>query len=276
MGIRIFDNAPACHLIKTGQTVSYHAGDDGDLGLGLDHNYEVKTTGDQSGNTNITINGKTFALSNNTVIDHTTWINGKQLEWARYVPTSVIGPAADGKLFWDQYILGPKIDISFDSASKEIRSAAAEFNTSALCAGRKYAITGSANNNTTFTVVSITAGVCVVSETVADEDIGAWVFLATVGDLVWDFMDEANANNLGGHNDWRGPSYRELSGIVDLGEFTPTIDTVTFPATPSESCWTSSAALTGSVQKFRIDFYTGKVDYAEKNLHKHYCRLVRS
>jgi len=139
--------------LKTGQTTSYHADDDGDLEKGVTRSYNVLTTGQYSLTTNITINGKTHALSNNCVIDERTG-----LMWARYVPDADIGPGTDGKLFWDQWTLEAKTDISFDSGTSEIRSGASEFDTSALCAGRIFTVTGTDSNDGTYTVSSITTG----------------------------------------------------------------------------------------------------------------------
>ena len=52
-------------LLKTGQTTSYETSDDGDLEKGLARDFELLNTGGYSGTTNIVINGKTCALSNN-------------------------------------------------------------------------------------------------------------------------------------------------------------------------------------------------------------------
>lgn len=84
-----------CQLLKTGQTTSYETGDDGDLEKGVSRSYTVLTTGNYSGTTNITVNAKTVALSNNCVIDECTG-----LMWARYIPQSDIGPDNNGKLLW--------------------------------------------------------------------------------------------------------------------------------------------------------------------------------
>lgn len=93
-----------CELLKTGQTIKYHEGDDGDLELGVAPDFTVLTTGQYSGTTNITINGKTHALSNNCVKDNRT---GKM--WARYVPNADIGPDNNGKLFWEDTVNGENI-----------------------------------------------------------------------------------------------------------------------------------------------------------------------
>lgn len=263
-------------MLKTGQETSYRAGDDGDLELGIGHDYEVLSTGSQSGTTSIIINGKTHALSNNCVRDNNVYRNGKPIMWARYAPTADIGPAADGKLFWEQYTLGPKTDISFDAASKEIRSAAAEFDTKALCAGRKHTITGSANNNITFTVVSITTSVCVVSETVVNEAAGASVSIATVDDLIWDFREQANTGDgLGGFTDWEIPNYSELHSLVNLNNASLVIDTSVFPSTPADYYWTSSTNPGNTANAFRLTFEKGSLNESSKRTNKHYCRLVR-
>jgi hypothetical protein len=272
--MKVFGYTEACELLKTGQTVSYHADDDGDLELGLDHNYEVKTTGDQSGTTNITINGKTHALSNNTVIDHNTWSNGKQLEWARYVPTADIGPAADGKLFWDQWTLAAE-SCTFDSVAKTITAAAGTpFNTSTLCVGRKIDLTGTINNNKEVTVTNITTSVITVSEVLTNEGPVNTTF-ATKDDLIWDFKDQANANNLGGHNDWRIPNYQELLNMVDLGH-QPCIDITAFPSTPIVHFWSASTRPSTITHAFSVHFNHGDVNYIGKVTGKHCVRLVRS
>ena len=129
-------------LLTTGQTISYHASDDGDLEKGVTKDFTVLDTPlHHTGTTPIIINGKTCNLSNNCVADNNTG-----LMWARYVPQTDIGPYTDGKLFWNQWLLENKTTISFDAASKEIRDSANSFDTFALCAGRKFTIIGSANN----------------------------------------------------------------------------------------------------------------------------------
>ncbi len=266
-----------CNLPKTGQESSYHNNDDGYNEFGIAHDYKVMSTGDQSGTTAIVINGKTHNLSNNCVKDRAALRNGKPIVWARYVPLADIGPAADGRLFWKQWTLGPKTDISFDAVSKEIRSAAAEFDTGALCAGRKYTITGSANNNTTFTVVSITTSVCVVSEAVTDEAAGASVSLATVDDLIWDFLDQANANSLGGYSDWEIPNIVEINSLQDYGLAPPTIDSTTFPSTPIGRMWSSTTRRASTLYVYAV-VTDGSFPQTVrlKKTQQEYIRLVRS
>ena len=182
-------------LLKTGQTVSYHADDDGDLELGVAHDYTVLSTGQYAGATNIVINGKTHALSNNCVQDNNT---GKM--WARYVPTADIGPDNNGKLFWED---------------------------------------------------------------------------ATNGEDIWAFVSQANANNLGGHNDWRVPNRHELPSIINIGNYNPVIDTTAFPSTPSDYHWTSSTRPGTTTSAFIVGFYNGYVNGSGKQTGKYYVRLVR-
>ena len=259
-----------CRLLKTGQTISYHAGDDGDLELGVPKRYTALTTGQYSGTSNIVINGKTHALSNNCVKDLNTG-----LIWARYVPTADIGPAANGQLFWEQWPLGPKIDISFANATSIINSAAGEFDILALCVGRKFTVSGSGLNDGTYTVTAITVNNITVAEALADEGAGASVSFATVDDLIWDALAQANANSLGGYNDWRIPNNFELSSIVNLGNCSPGIDTTVFPSTPADNHWTASTHPCYSSNAFYVRFSKGTVRYYYKQTSKYYVRFVR-
>ena len=92
-----YKDAGLARLLQTGQVTSYGSGtgvDDGALQKGRSKSYTILTTGQYSGTTNITINAKTDAHSNNCVVDNRT-----KLMWSRYVSASV-GPASDGKIPW--------------------------------------------------------------------------------------------------------------------------------------------------------------------------------
>jgi hypothetical protein len=282
---RIFDESKnalrisgAFGLLKTGQKIQYDGKpDDGYYEKGINHDYEILTTGNQSGTTAIVINGKTHNLSNNIVRDYAAKIDGKPLDWARYVPNADIGPAADGRLFWRQWTLANKTDISFDAATKVINSVAGAFSTSALCIGRKATISGAGvgGNNQVVTVAAITANNFTTVEEIFDEAAGASISFVTLDDLIWNFLGQANANSLGGYNDWRIPNYRELPSIVDLGHCNPAIDTTVFPSTPSTYHWAASTYPCSSTNAFSVYFGYGDVSGRSKEPYKYYVRLVR-
>ena len=258
-----------CQLLKTGQTISYRSGDDGDLEKGIAKDYTVLSTGQYSGATNIVINGKTHALSNNCVKDNRT---GKM--WARYVPTADIGPANDGQLFWKQWTLAAN-SCTFASGAKTITAAAGTpYSTGALCAGRKVTISGTTNNNGVVTVATISTTVITTVEALVDEGPVAASF-ATLDDLIWDALAQANANSLGGHNDWRIPNSFELYSIVNLGACNPTIDTTAFPSTPRAYHWTASTNPCYTDYAFDVHFIDGNVTYGGKETAKYHVRLVR-
>lgn len=255
--------------LVTEQKTSYATGDDGDLELGLSRDYTVLTTGQYSGTSNIVINGKTHALSNNCVQDNKTG-----LMWARYVPTADIGPATDGQLFWEQWTLAAE-SCTFATAGDTITAAAGTpFNVDALCIGRKITISGTVNNNGVVTVSAIANNVITVSENLTDEGPVNTTF-ATVDDLIWDALAQANANSLGGYTDWRIPNYLELISIVDLGVYNPCINTTVFPSTPSKYHWTSSTRPDNTTLAFTVYFSLGYVSSNTKQSLKYYCRLCR-
>jgi len=258
-----------CKILKTGQTVSYQVGDDGDLESGVSRSYTVLTTGQYSGAINIVINGKTHALSNNCVKDNRT-----KLMWARYVPDADIGPAMDGKLFWKQWTLAAE-SCTFATAGDTITAVAGTpFDVNALCIGRKITISGTVNNNGVVTVSAIANNVITVLENLTDEGPVNTTF-ATVDDLIWDALAQANANSLGGYTDWRIPNYLELPTIVDLGNSNPCIDTTVFPSTPGNYHWVSSSRPDFTANAFNVHFNYGNVSSKYKQTDKYYCRLCR-
>jgi hypothetical protein len=259
-----------CRMLKTGQTTSYHADDDGDLELGIAPSYTTYTTGQYSGTTNLTINGKTIALSNECVQDNRTG-----LMWARYVPQTVIGPAANGMLFWEQYTVASTACTCNATNHTITADAGTPFDIGALCAGRIFDVTGSAlGNNGTFTVTDITTSKITVSEAVTDEA-SVNLSFATVDDLIWDLVDQANANSLGGYTDWRIPNRRELESIVDLSGCSPSINTTVFPSTPTTHHWTASTNPCSSAGAWFVHFSNGYVNSNYKSSYKYYVRLAR-
>ena len=126
-----------------------------------------------------------------------------------------------------------------------------------------------------FITAAITTSVITTVEGVNDE-VSIAIDFVTVDDLIWDFLDQANANNLGGHNDWRIPNYYELPSIVDIGNCSPVIDATVFPSTPSIYHWTTSTNPCGSTSAFSLNFSYGEIKGFNKKTYKLYVRLVRS
>lgn len=260
-------------LLKTGQVTSYHAGDDGDLELGVAPKFTILTTGRYSGTVNITVNGKTHATSNACVQDKNTG-----LMFHREVIQADIGPAGDGKLFWEQWTLGPKIDITFTAATKIIHSVAGDFDIGACCVGRKITISGAAQggNNQDVTVAAITANDMTVNEVIVNEGAGASVSFASVDDLIWDLKDQANSGSgIAGYTDWRIPNRRELESIANIEYCFSAIDATVFPSTPSDYHWTTSTNPCSTNKAWVVHFHHGSITYYAKRTSKFYMRLVR-
>ena len=269
---RVLHRYLTAEIIKTGQTTKYQDGDDGDLQLGVEHDYETLTTGQFSGTTNITINGKTHAQSNNCVRDWRARINGKPLMWQRNVCTADIGPATDGKLFWEQYTVTDTC--TFNAAAKTIAADAGNpFDTGAICVGRKI-VTDSENNPGPFTVAASADNLITVNEAVVNEA-SVSITISTVDDLAKDFVDQANANSLSGYTDWCLPTKRELESLTNNENCNPAIDTDAFPSTPATYHWTSSTNPCNSASAWIVYFSNGFVYDSTKRTHKYYVRLVR-
>lgn len=270
----VFEKAFSCVPLKTGQTTSYHAGDDGDLQRGVSRSYTVLDTGQYSGTTDITINGKTHAASNACVKDNRTG-----LEWHQEVIQADIGPAANGNLFWEQWTLGPKVDISFTAATKIINSVAGNFDVNALCVGRKFTVSGSASNDGTYTVTAITANNITVSEALVDEAAGASVSFATVADLIWDLADQANANKLGGYSDWRIPTILDYINLTLFNGAGGNLDSDAFPSAPNNYHYSSTTQGADTTYAFHWNHallkYYASVSVSLKTSIKNYVRLVR-
>ncbi len=79
---------------------------------------------------------------------------------------------------------------------------------------------------------------------------------------------------LGGKNDWRLPTIKELVSIVKDGELNPAIDTKYFPNTASSSYWSSSTDASDTEDAWYVHFSNGNVlNYTKSNTY--YVRCVR-
>lgn len=87
------------------------------------------------------------------------------------------------------------------------------------------------------------------------------------------FVQDVNASNLCGHNDWRMPSRRELQSIVDYGRSNPAIDPDYFPNTTSSYVW-SGSPIGGTSSAWGAYFYDGRVSNGNR-ANNNFVRLVR-
>jgi hypothetical protein len=91
-------------LLKTLQTTKYVNGDDGDLKVGVARSFTVLDTGQYSGTTNITMDGRTEVKSNNCVQDNTTG-----LMWISTISAAIgpdMGKGATGQMPWTTDVNG--------------------------------------------------------------------------------------------------------------------------------------------------------------------------
>lgn len=86
------------------------------------------------------------------------------------------------------------------------------------------------------------------------------------------FIAQLNNENFGGHSDWRLPTVKELSRLVNADRVNPSINTDYFPNTFSEYYWSSTFDASFSNDAWSVDFYYGLVHTQSDS---HYIRAVR-
>ncbi len=86
--------------------------------------------------------------------------------------------------------------------------------------------------------------------------------------------DYCSALTLGGYTDWRLPTAKELSNIVDYGKSYPAIDTTYFHNFSSNYYWSSTTYEGGKYSAWIVDFYNGDVYNSDKDVN-YYVRCVR-
>ena len=92
---------------------------------------------------------------------------------------------------------------------------------------------------------------------------------------VFDFVDQANAQALGGFTDWRMPNIFELLTLLVLTGGAPFIDGVAFPSAPNGIYWSSTTYPVDTAQAFGLTLVTAYHYNLAKATAKNYCRLVR-
>jgi hypothetical protein len=93
-----------------------------------------------------------------------------------------------------------------------------------------------------------------------------------------DFINTLNSANFGGFSDWRLPTIKELSTIVNIETWSPSINTYYFPNTASSDCyyWSSTTHAYDNSKAWKMGFFAG--DMLNSGLTKslfHYARAVR-
>ncbi len=95
----------------------------------------------------------------------------------------------------------------------------------------------------------------------------------------WDntatFITAVNNENFGGFSDWRPPTIKELSTLVNSNGYDPAINTVFFPRTKSSYYWSSTTYAYSSGYAWGVYFYRGDVTYNDKSI-SYYVRAVRA
>ena len=104
---------------KSGQTTNYTgagptAQDDGGKQYGIAKKYTALTTGQYSGTTTLTLNGKNDVHSNNVVVD-----NNLSIMWMRYVNSSVFGGSSTLNLYWTDGATNEDIFFYCDQANTQ-------------------------------------------------------------------------------------------------------------------------------------------------------------
>jgi hypothetical protein len=93
-----------------------------------------------------------------------------------------------------------------------------------------------------------------------------------------DFIEQLNQKQLGGFNDWRMPSPKELASIANLAKFRPAIDVNFFPNTVSDLLsafyWSSTSDANYTDLAWGVDFRHG-LDSGHDKDSSYYVRAVR-
>ena len=89
-------------------------------------------------------------------------------------------------------------------------------------------------------------------------------FMTRIITYNWDdaqsvFIATLNAKNYGGFSDWRLPTFKELSSIVNSGTYSPAINTDYFPNTKSSYYWSSTTHAGDTSSAWCVNFSDGDV-----------------
>lgn len=95
---------------------------------------------------------------------------------------------------------------------------------------------------------------------------------------VWDGSQGAigycEGLTLGGYNDWRLPNIKELTSIVDLTTYSPSIKLAYFQNTQSSSYWSSTTLSDFTTSAWCVNFFDG-ITWGSDKANTYYVRCVR-
>lgn len=91
-----------------------------------------------------------------------------------------------------------------------------------------------------------------------------------------DFIQALNDDAFGGFTDWRMPTEKELSTLLNHDRFEPAINTTFFPNTLSTSYWSSVTANKMRDHAWRVSFDDGLVSHGIFKTFAYGVRAVRS
>lgn len=154
---------------------------------------------------------------------------------------------------------------------------------------RSYTVSdaGQYSGNTFITVGTVSGAV--TNNVVSDNVTGLmWAREHHPTPVVWDdsggsdedayaLVDEANAQSLGGHTDWRLPNLFELTTLWLAGNSSPCIDTSAFPNWGTAYVWSSTTDHNNSNNAIRVYFDDMRADPANKTTATNtYAAFVRT
>jgi hypothetical protein len=113
------------------------------------------------------------------------------------------------------------------------------------------------------------------NDTITDTMTGLiWQKTLSLSAMTWQDALSYSQDAFGGYNDWRLPNVKELSSLVDLSKFKPSINTDVFTGNQQSICWTSTTYESDPQKAWGVSFdygYEGSYNKTDQ----HYVRTVR-
>ena len=120
-------------------------------------------------------------------------------------------------------------------------------------------------------------GILVINDgdTATDAQTGLmWQRTTSEAAMDWEnALAHCNALSLGGFNDWRLPTLKELRSIIDYGKY-PSLDSDVFLIADTSHYWSSTTSAFYEVDAWYVDFNYGE-DYANYKSNSRYVRALR-